>query len=236
MEYQMNIYGEEIPMEEIKRQSIYNTAKQDNIVECYECENPIILDPKQENITYTTMEVYDSPFDENGKTIYLHLGNDDGYGDCLSKLEDTSWADFRYFYCESCDREIIRQNPKNGYMSFIRDLESDFQEIIEVCLKCYEEEIIKNGIPKSKFEQKQIAGMFAPDAEKNGYQAVDGFQSYFINNQESIEKYCNKAMELIDNGYKVLNDYERLGIGGGEGYITMFAKKVNENLKVGPES
>jgi hypothetical protein len=34
----------------------------------------------------------------------------------------------------------------------------------------------------------------------------------------------DKALELIDNGHKVIVGYESMAIGGLEGYITLFSK------------
>lgn len=48
---------------------------------------------------------------------------------------------------------------------------------------------------------------------------------YFVNGAESAKRYNRKALELVDSGNKVLTAYERLAIGGLEGYITMMSKQ-----------
>ena len=158
------------------------------------------------------------------KTIYVHTDNEIGvdYGiSCREALYDEHWADFRYFDCPMCERTIIRQCPSNGWHSYVRI--NDEGE--EICLCCYEEEILEHGIPREKFEHHTIAGMFFNQEElkNNGWEQV--IWDAFLRSEASVESYCQEAIQYIDDGYKVVTDYERLGLGGGEGYVSLWVKK-----------
>ena len=100
-------------------------------VECYECEGKGRVGKRM-----VAVEVYDSPWQEEPKTIYVCTYPDpEEYGrSCFDLLTDESWADFRYFECQSCYRMVIRQCPSNGWHSYVREWEDEG----EVCLKCYE--------------------------------------------------------------------------------------------------
>jgi len=159
---------------------------------------------------------YGTPWDEEGER--LPFCSDD----CMQEYFFGD-HDFKYFHCDKCHRLVCEQNPRNGWHTQYRDLEHDHYE--RVCLECYEEIIVAEGIPKKSFEDQRLAGMFFNTGEvPEGYKIVPGFENYFIRSEESIKRYCFKAIELIDQGHKVVTGYESLGLGGGEGYVTMFAK------------
>ena len=186
---------------------------------CYECGEPI---KRKED--FTTLEVYDSPWGEP-KEIHLHMGNEicEDYGiSCEQALYDERWSDFRYFNCFMCDRIIIRQCPSNGWHSYVRETEDG-----EVCLRCWEEDIYENGVPREKFEEGQIPGMFynRGDLESHGYEQVPGFENFPITSGFNARAFCDAAIRVIDEGFLVAVDYERMAIGGLEGYVTMWAKK-----------
>jgi len=184
---------------------------------CNECGEVI-----RRNEDYTTLEVYDSPWDKP-KEIYVHVDNElNDYGiSCREALYDEHWADFRYFDCPMCDRTIIRQCPTNGWHSYVRITD----EGEEICLRCYEEEILEHGIPREKFEQHTIAGMFFNQEElrNKGWEQV--IWRTFLHSKASVQTYCEEAIQYIDDGYKVITDYERLGLGGGEGYVSLWVKR-----------
>ena len=93
----------------------------------------------------------------------------------------------------------------------------------QVCNKCYEEYCFDNGIDLESFEAGTLSGLFFNDSElqDHGYKELD---SNFINSQDSVDSYCQKAIDLINAGHKVITNYESLGIGGYEGYVTMWVK------------
>jgi hypothetical protein len=57
-----------------------------------------------------------------------------------------------------------------------------------------------------------------------GFEYVDGFRDYFVNGARTAQYFNEQALELIDSNFKVVTGYERLAIGGLEGYVSMFAK------------
>jgi hypothetical protein len=184
------------------------------------------------------LEVYDDPWQEEPKVVYLHQNvprafvkeypNHRGES-CQDLLFDTGWGDFRYFICENCDRVVIRQCPHNGWHSYVHMMEDGE----EICLKCYEADIFKNGLSRAEFEQCRIPGMFfnRGNLEERGYEKVRGFIDFKVTSKETAKQFCDKALELIDSGCRVAVDYERLAIGGGEGYVTLFAtERVEKGL------
>lgn len=186
---------------------------------CYQCGEPIRR--KEE---FTTLEVYDSPWGKP-KKIHLHAGNEirENYGiSCEQALYDEQWSDFRYFTCPICNRIIIRQCPSNGWHSYVRESENG-----DVCLRCWEEDVYENGLPRERFEEGQIPGMFYSrnDLMNHGFEQVPGFDNFPITSGFRARAFCDAAIRVMDEGCLVAVDYERMAIGGLEGYVTMWAKK-----------
>ena len=160
--------------------------------------------------------VYNTPWDEE-PTEYRFCSEE-----CMENF--LYEGDFAYFYCDSCGREVCEQNPRNGWHTQYRILDEE-----QVCLKCYQEYIFENGVGREKFENNEIPGMFFSwdnsEAKEAGYEEVMGYQNNHITGQDSAERFCKKAIELIDEGHKVIAAYESMAIGGFEGYVTLLAKK-----------
>ena len=193
-------------------------------IHCYECGEAI-----RRNEEYATLEVYDSPFDEQSKTIHLHVDNkiSEQYGiSCEEALYDEHWADFRYFECPLCQRTIIRQCPTNGWHSYVRDYEDE-----EICLGCFEHIIIKEGIARERFEAGKLDGMFfnEQDLVNAGYEMVPDMENFFVRTKYDVERYCSVALQYIDEGYLVISEYEHMAIGGLEGYQTMWIKRKDSS-------
>lgn len=174
---------------------------------CVNCSTPI----KHEVCT----ETYDTPFSDLPRILCF----------CCEDCEEKFLSDsFAYFYCHECAREICSQNPANGWHTQYREVNGEM-----VCLKCYEKMILKDGIECEDYEKHNIRGMFFSSGNEEainaGWQSVEGFEDICLNSKESVEKYCNKAIDLINKGYKCLNAWERLAYGGCEGYVTLFFKK-----------
>lgn len=172
------------------------------------CENCGVKQARQ------SMEAYDTPWDEEPHRWYF----------CSDNCEQENMferGEYDFFYCCECDRCICKQNPSHGWHGQYREVDNGM-----ICLKCYEEVILREGIPRYKFENGVIAGMFFStgntEALDAGWEEVDTF---FIRNQDSIDRYCKKAMDLIDEKYMVINCYESMGLGGGEGTVTMMYKE-----------
>jgi hypothetical protein len=83
---------------------------------------------------------------KKGSTVRVHTGNDDGHGDCLDKLTDDHYADFRYFECACCGRLVIRQCPYNGWRSYVKIRNDE-----EICVKCYQDELLQNRHSEKDF-------------------------------------------------------------------------------------
>jgi hypothetical protein len=163
-------------------------------------------------------DLYDTPWDKKPEDAWYCSGY------CYDAQQGRIYSkDFNYFECDVCGRNICEQNPRNGWHTQVRGLEEE-----QVCLKCYEEHIIEHGIDRGSFEDNKINGMFleTSEIEAAGYKQVEGFVYKQIQGEEDAEPYCKKALELIDVGYTVLTDYERMAIGGLEGYVTMYARKL----------
>jgi hypothetical protein len=160
--------------------------------------------------------VYDTPWDEQDTEkpfcseecaeIYLYEG------------------DFSYFWCQPCERDICEQHPANGWQIQYRMYDDE-----QICLRCYQGLIFENGVEREKLESGEIPGMFFnygnPEPKQAGYEEVPGFSDYFINDGDKADRFRKKALELMDGGYKVVIGYERLAIGGSEGYVTLMAKQ-----------
>jgi hypothetical protein len=132
--------------------------------------------------------------------------------------------------CVKCDREISEQNRQNGWHIQYRDYDGQM-----VCLKCYKDLIIKNGVEREKLEAGKIPGIFFsfgnPEPLQAGYKEVPGFTNFFVRSEESVDKFTKRALQFIDQGKKVVIGYESMGIGGGEGYVTLLVKEAIEKCK-----
>lgn len=167
---------------------------------------------------YIHAELYDTPWDKEPREAFFHN----------EQCEETYCrsGSFDYVWCEGCSRQICEQNPRNGWHLQFRD----HSNLGYVCLRCYEADILANGQPREDFEGSSIhGGMFFSwdnhEPKEAGFEEVPGFMDYFVNGSEAAKHYNTRAMSLIDSGHKVITGYERLAIGGLEGYITMMTKQ-----------
>lgn len=180
-------------------------------------------------------EVYNTPWQDAPETIYFHKVmpdefkkeyNYDWRESCEELKDDHGWSDFRWFECCECGRMICEQNPSNGWMTQYRYASEDGDMI---CLKCYESDILKNGIAREKFETGSLAGMFFSGDNHEpydaGYEDVEDFHNRLVRGEDDAKAVCAKAIELIDSGHKVVLGYESMAIGGLEGYISLFSKE-----------
>ena len=90
---------------------------------------------------------YETPWDD--EPVEKYFCSDD-CGD--SYMYEEPWA---YFWCDRCDREISEQHPQNGWHIQYRDYDGE-----RVCLSCYQELILENGVEQEKLEDGMIPGMF----------------------------------------------------------------------------
>lgn len=188
--------------------------------ECHECGEKF-----KKGEAKQVVEIYDDPWATKPRTVAVHADNDnDGGGTCLDKLTDTSWSDFRYQVCPVCGRMVIMQCLSNGWRSYFKELNGE-----EVCIRCYQEDILADGHGAEPFEGGKIPGDFfnATQLSANGWAPVPGFGDRHITGGDSVKRFCAEALLMIKNGYKVLVDYDMMGIGGGEGFVSLYAKEEN---------
>ena len=189
--------------------------------ECHECGERFHKGESKQ-----ILKVYDSPWADQPRTIAVHNQNYDESarydGSCLDKLTDTSWADFRYFLCERCNRLIIQQNPDNGWRSY-KMIDDNGEEF---CVRCYQENILENGHEAEEFARGQVPGDFYnhQDLSSHDWVLVQGMSHVYITGKESAQRFADRALELIDEGNRVLVNYDSMGIGGGEGYVSLYIK------------
>jgi len=162
-------------------------------------------------------ELYDTPWESTPRWLFFHSD--------VCEEAYTRSGSFDYIDCEGCGRMVCEQNPANGWHIQFRD----HADLGYICLRCYEKEILGNGQPRSDFEGSRIRGgmFFSGDNHEPfnaGFEPVYEFEDYFVNSAESVRRLNEKALDLIDEGAKVVTGYERLAIGGLEAYVTLFAK------------
>lgn len=192
--------------------------------ECHECGGKF-----KKGESKQILKIYDSPWADQPRTVAVHDNNDDDrYGSCLDKMTDTSWSDFRYFLCERCNRLIIQQCPDNGWRSYKR-IDDNGEEF---CVRCYQEGILENGHEAAEFERGSVPGDFYnhQDISSHDWSLVQGMSHVYITGSESAKRFADRALELIDEGNKVLVNYDSMGIGGGEGYVSLYMKPAGKNL------
>ena len=169
-----------------------------------------------------TRYAFETPWDEE-PVVKLFCSDD--CGDTYMYEEPHA-----YFMCGKCDREVCEDNPKNYWHIQYRDYDGQM-----VCLKCYEDLILENGVEADKLAAGKIPGMFFSygnlEPLKAGYKEVEGFGDFFISNQEKADLFRKKALELMDQGKLVVIGYERMAIGGGEGYVTLMVKDKEKPRK-----
>jgi hypothetical protein len=102
-----------------------------------------------------------------------------------------------------------------------------------VCLSCYRDLILEKGVEREKLAAGQIAGMFFnsgnTDAKAAGYLEVPEFSNFFVSDRKQADAFCRKALDLMDHDKKVIVGYERLALGGQEGYVTLMVKETDSD-------
>ena len=196
---------------------------QNPLVKCEECGEEFYPDPDKEGETWCKVTLFNDPWSENGEEVHVHVGNEKNkgmdYGDCYDKLSDTSWADFRYLDCPICNRKVIRQSPANGWHSYTRILNDE-----EVCIACFEKELLVGNIEPID-DDGCIVGMFFNWGELagKGFELIE--DCFFIGSKNSKTKYVEMVNSYVEQGYIVVNEYESMGLGGGEGTLNLWIKK-----------
>ena len=182
------------------------------------------------------LELYDHPFDTEPKIRYVHkkvptaIKKGDSWMARHESCEEfiTESGDFDYFTCDGCYRMVCRQNPSNGWHTQYRDHFGD-----QLCLKCYEEMILENGMDREGFEENTLGGMFFSGDNHEpldaGYLVDERVYNKLIRGGSDAKEVCKIALDYIDKGGKVIIGYESMAIGGSEGYVTLFYK-LNDSV------
>ena len=184
---------------------------------CHECGEKI-----KKNEAFVELEIFDNPFEKTPSIVRVHSGNEDEYGlTCEDKLTDESWAYFRYFTCAECGRMIIRQCPDNGWRSYVK-----YRDGEEICVACYQEDILENGLSEEAFLNGRIPGDFfgRDDILDNGWTPVQQYQGFFLKGAARVAEIRDAAITRLEAGKKVMIDYDRIGLDGSEGYVSLYEK------------
>ena len=182
---------------------------------CHECDKRFKKgEPK------AVIAIVDDPWATKPRIIAVHRDNETegSYGSCLDHLTDTSWCDHRYMECPLCERMVLMHN---GWRSYVKHIGDD-----EICVRCYQDLRLEEGEPADAFEEGKIPGDFytSNDLSVYGWGCVPGFLGVHITGEESVNRFCQQALKLLQEGYKVLVNYDSMGIGGSEGYISLHVK------------
>ena len=192
-------------------------------VDCFECWQPV----RKNGPNHAEVLAFDSPFQDEGTTIHIHANSvpnreDYDYSEsCSERLEDQSWADFRYFNCEHCGRFICRQNPSQGYMTQVRTI----NDCEEICLRCYETYVLENGIDLADVLDGRLPGMFFSG---DNHEPLDAGYELVVENTSDTDRLLRLSKDYINRAFKVVIGYESMGIGGG-GYASLFVKDAGED-------
>jgi hypothetical protein len=179
--------------------------------------------------TMWRLKLYDHPFDDKPRVAWLHhhipsQAKDDltsGYESCLDLFDDHSYGEFRYFTCSHCNRMVCEQNPQNGWMSQFRYLGDE-----QICLRCYEQHILANGVNRDDIADGKFPGMFFSfdnhEPLASGYTELA--HDLYLNSPQSRASAQRTILAELDKSNRVVIGYESLAIGGSEGYISIFVK------------
>ena len=192
----------------------------DATVECDECWQPVRRGSK----VSIDLELWSRPFDDAPRTVTLHHDpTGDNYEVCSARIYDTSYADFRYFDCEGCTRTICEQNPSNGWHTQYRIV----GECTQICLKCYEEQLMENGVDREDIEDGRLPGMFF--SHGNPEPLAAGYEPHgdrFVNSTDRADAVRREVLDLMDSGRQVVIGYESMAIGGLEGTVSLHSKAI----------
>lgn len=174
------------------------------------------------------VEVYHRPFDENPDTL-MFAGKYSWH--CYEGIIYSK--DFGFFFCDICMRTICRQNPSNGWHVQYHELD----EWYEVCLKCYQEKLFKEGVDIDEvLRVKELPGMFFTESEleEKGFILHPKFDGFLVGHGMRGYKNPSDFFEALEGCRDALQDciviisYDHMAIGGMGGYVSVWYKPKNE--------
>jgi len=206
-------YLDELPKLNWTTQSHLKRQEED-LTECHNCEQPIY---KKDGIA---TEWYDTPFKkEPVERVFCSNFCADGYkGQIYSK-------DFAYFTCCECERTICEQNPLNGWHVQWRPLDEGSGE--QICLACYKKRLLESGLTDEEIASGTMHGMFfnTRDLDEAGF--IE-HSSHNVKNTDDAKAVSEELKKLKAEGNIVLINYDRLAIGGLEGFIEVYYRPAKE--------
>ena len=188
-------------------------------------ERCVLCDELRPKADMTPVDLYGSPFDEAPEECWVCLVEDPDNGGltCFDRLVQDG-----YFECEDCNR-TVRTMHSNNMHSHVHVVTDDRGDVVgQICLRCYEKQLLREGVPNHELDNGKISGMFF--SEDNHELSDAGFEHVgdkFVKGAESAQRVCDKALGLKAQGYIVVFAYESLGICGSEGHISVW-KKLHE--------
>ena len=193
---------------------------------CFECQKDVdvIVDVNAEE----TFErhVHWTPDDVDGDTLVF----------CSEECENSCFCErteFPFVECPHCERYVCYQNPNNGYqVQFQKWKSHDDDEETSICANCYREAVIEHGQPRGDFEDKHGeastfigGGTWFDLDELSSFTCDPDFERFRIASVKDAMIFNARALELIDAQKSVIVRYGAMGIGGLEGYASIFVKK-----------
>ena len=167
-------------------------------------------------------EMYNTPWDAapNPNSLFVSYYSER----CMMGHEYSK--DFAYFDCPDCGRIICEQNPANGWRVQYKIV----NECEQVCVQCWQKEMLTNGIDFENWNEETIDGdFFSYDELKEA-----GFVEYSGSNMvgsghvgyNDPDKFINRLKELHEEhpDWKILCNYGSMAIGGLGGYVDIYVK------------
>ena len=160
---------------------------------------------------WTATEYYSDPWQEEADRLSFY---------CSEECEQADDGSFSPEYCDSCERDICQRCESNGWREYFR---VNQEEGGLECVKCYQERLMEYGIDADAFlENERIPGDFFDDADlqEAGFRQV-GQDSYQI--PGGVSDLKEDVRRLLHR--RLVINLERVAIGGGEGYVTLWAAR-----------
>ena len=162
-------------------------------------------------------DLYDTPYDNSpdSQEFSCNIALSAYRGELYSK-------DFAYYSCDSCNRYICYQNPRNGWHVQFKAHDGWME-----CDRCYQERILTEGHDiETMIETQQIEGSFfdSSELEENGWK-LEKDNILVGSGRVGYSDPENFFNMLEDYRHKdTLISYDDIAIGGLGGYVSIYTK------------